>query len=292
MTAEPTHRVAPVTAPDSWELPGRPEGAAAAVQDAFRQTGFQLGADLRLLHEGMNLHLRLVADSHPARYRTHALAAALMSWSRAFMNISDAVTLITRGSYAGCPALVRSAGECIAASTQLRAEELPAFREWLAGGLRPDERFKATAVGIGQFFAGSTVAADPRFSTVYRAASELSRPHIGAALLLTAPESNAQRLAVTFADQSFHFGWAQLTLGWLLALCAVQARLVLQDGGDVFNITAETREAMVGWITRTHAALDDPTRCSIEPVNDDGDQRWLVHNFRRQAAGAPRRLLL
>jgi hypothetical protein len=292
MTTQPTHRVAPVVAPESWELPAKPDGDLAPVQDAYRQTQFQLGGDLRLLHEGMNLQLRLVRDSHPSKYRTHALAAALMPWSRAFLGISDAAMLVTRASYASCPAIVRVACECIAASTQLRAEELPAFEEWLGGALRPNEAHKAMDVGMGQFFAGSTIAADPRFSTVYRASSELSRPHIGAGLLLTAPESNQQRLAVTFGDQTFHFGWAQLMLGWLLALCEVQLRLVLGTGAEVFNITAATRAAGEDWKTRTDAALSGPSRCVVEGVIDGGDQRWLIHNFRRQASGAPRKYLL
>jgi hypothetical protein len=292
MTEGLQHRVAPVLAPDSWELPGRPDGAPPGVQDAFRQTHFQLGGDLRLLHEGMNLQLRIVRDSHPARYRTHALAAALMSWSRAFLGISDAATLVTRGSYASCPGIVRVACECLAASAQLRAEELPAFLDWLATAMHPDEEMKAVDVGMGQFFAGSTIAADPRFSGVYRAASELSRPHIGAGLMLVAPESNATRLAVTFGDQSFHFGWAQLILGWLVALCEVQLRLVRADGDEVFNITDDVRHACEDWARRVDGLLASAGRCTVEHMMHRGDQRWLIHNFRRQATGAPRKYLL
>ena len=292
MTAQPSHRVAPVIAPDSWDLPGKPDGASAAVQDAYRQTGFSLGADLRLLHEGMNLHLRIVKDSHPSKYRTHALAAALMPWSRAFLAISDAVTLLMRGSYVSCPAIVRGACEEMAAATQLRAEELPAFLEWLEEALRPDERHKAVNVGMGQFFAGSTIAADPRFSLVYRAASELARPHLGASLMLVAPESNQTRLAVTFGDQGFHFGWAHLLLGWLLTLCEVQLRLVTEDGGEVFNLTDETRAAVADWRRRLEEALVQPGRCRMELVDDTGGPRWLIHNFRRQPGGAPKKYLL
>lgn len=292
MTTQPSHRVAPVFAPESWELPGKPEGAPPAIQDAYRQTQFALGGDLRLLHEGMNLQLRLVHDSHPSRYRTHALAAALMPWSRAFLGISDAVTLLSRGSYVSCPGIVRGACEYIAAATQLRMEELPAFLEWLGTALRPDERHKGTEVGMGQFFAGSTIAQDPRLSVVYRAASELARPHIGASLLLVAAESNATRLAVTFGDQSFHFGWAQLLLGWLIALCEAQLRLVTITGADVFNISDYARQARDEWAARAVAALDNPARCAMEPVAIDGDQRWLMHNFRRQSSGAPRRFVL
>lgn len=292
MTQPPAHRIAPVIAPESWELPGRPEGASAAVQDAYRQTSFQLGGDLRLLHEGMNLQLRIVHDSHPSRYRSHALAAALMPWSRAFLAVSDAALLITRGSYPSCPALVRAACEYVAASAQLGRAELPAFLEWLGTALGPDEAHKAINIGMGQFFAGSTIAADPRLGVIYRAASEMARPHLGAGLLMTAPESNQQRLAVTFADQGFHFGWAQLLLGWLLALCRSQLRLVTDEGDAVFNVTDEVRSVVGDWSGRVDATLDDAARCALEPIDDAGGPRWLVHNFRRQAGGAPRRFLL
>lgn len=292
MTTQPSQRVSGVIFPETWDPPGRPEGASPVVQDAYRQTQFQLGGDLRLLHEGMNLQLRIVKDSQPSKYRTHALAAAVMLWSRAFLGMSDTVTLVTRGSYASCPSVVRTACECLAASTQLRQEELPTFLEWLAPALRPSERHKATDVGMGQFFAGSTIAADPRFSAVYRAASELARPHLGASLVMVAPESNTARLAVTFADQTFHFGWAQLILGWLLALCEVQLRLVTTGGADVFNVTAATQTAVADWTGGVNAALAHPARCTFEAIVDDGDQRWLLHNFRRQSAGAPKKFLL
>ena len=292
MSTQPAPRVSGVILPESWELPGKPEGASAVIQDAYRQTQFQLGADLRLLHEGMNLQLGLVKDSQHSRYRTHAFAAAVMLWSRAFLGMSDAATLVTRGSYLSCAGIVRTVCEYIAASTQLRMEELPAFMEWLAGALRADERHKATDVGMGQFFAGSTIAADPRFSAVYRAASELARPHIGASLVLTAPESSAARLAITFGDQTFHFGWAQLILGWLLALCEVQLRLVTTTGGDVFNITPEAQATVADWTARLNRALDHAARCTMEQVDDDGERRWLVQNFRRQSAGAPKKFVL
>ncbi len=291
MSSEATPRVSAPVLPERWELPGRPEGAPAVVQDAYRQTQFLLGGDLRLLREGMNLQLQIVRDSSHARYRTHALAAALMPWSRAFLALSDAATLVLHGSYPSCPPLVRTACECVAAAAQLSAEELPTFEAWLKEAFRPDETHKAVAIGMGQFFAGSTLAADPRLSVVYRAASELARPHLGASLVLTAVDSNAQRLAVTFADQSFHFGWAQLVLGWLLGVCEAHLRLVTGTG-TAFHITEETTAAVQAWIARAGAALDDPARCRMEPVDDAGEPRWLLVNVRRQPGAAPRKLLL
>jgi hypothetical protein len=292
MTTPSLPRVSGVILPDAWELPSKPEGASPAIQDAYRQTTFQLGGDLRLLHEGMNLLLQLQRDTQPSKYRTHALAAAVMSWSRGFLGVGDAATLVLRGSYVSCPAIVRVACECVAAATQLRAEELPAFMDWLGDAMRPDDQTKAIDVGMGQFFAGSTVAADPRFSGVYRAVSELARPHMGAALLMTAAESNATRLAITFGDQTFHFGWAQLILGWLLALCEVQLRLAVETGGDVFNITPELRGRLAAWTARVEASLSNTARCTMDLVEVDAERRWLIANFRRQASGAPKKYLL
>jgi hypothetical protein len=125
----------------------------------------------------------------------------------------------------------------------------------------------------------------------YRASTELARPHFGATLLEVAPESNLQKLAVTFADQAFHFGWAQLELGWLLALCAVMLQYVL-DAAGLFGASEQTKWAIEPWLVRTGATLAAADRCRIEEVEEDLERRFLVVNFRRQSGGAPRKLLL
>jgi hypothetical protein len=39
--------------------------------------------------------------------------------------------------------------------------------------------------------------------------------------------------------------------------------------------------------------LDSPSRARIEEVDSlDGFKRWLIHNFRRQPSGAPKKYLL
>ncbi|MGH2583362.1 MAG: hypothetical protein ACRDJE_00435 [Dehalococcoidia bacterium] len=292
MATEPTQRVSPVIAADRWTKPGKPgDDTPASVQDAYRQTGFQLGGDLRLLEEGMNLQLKVVHHSHPSKFRTHPLAAGLMLWSRAFLAISDAAMAVTRGSYGSVAPLARLACECIAAAHQAHTEEQAAFQEWLAGALQPNEEHKATAVTIGQFMAGSTLVSEADLGAVYRASSEFARPHFGVAAALVAPESDRQKLAVTFADQTFHFGWAELTLGWLLRLCDVQLRLV-QTPGAPYNITDELAIEAAMWSKAAGQLLGRSDRCRVEEVMDGLDRRWLILNFRRQSGGAPRRLLL
>jgi hypothetical protein len=292
MTSQPMPRVSPVIVPERWERPPKPgDNELPSVQDAFRQTGFQLGADLRLLQEGMNLQLGVVQDSHPSKFRTHSLAAGLMLWSRAFLALSDAATAATRGSYGSAAPLLRFACECLAAAHQAHTEEQATFMEWLGEALRPSEEHKAIEVTLGPFFAGSTIAAEADLGAVYRAASELSRPHFGVALAVSAPESNQQKLAVAFADQTFHLGWAQIALGWVLRLCDVQLRLAQAEGAP-YALTEERTAAIAAWHNAVVAVLDSPDRCRIEEVMDGMNRRWLVANFRRQAGGAPKRLLL
>lgn len=283
-------RVAPLVIPERWDPPGKPEGASPAVQDAFRQTGFQLGPDLRLLGEGMNLQVRVVRDSSPSRYRTVPLATMAIYWSRAFLAMSDAALLVSRGSYPSCPALVRAACEAIAAETQAGADEQPQFLAWLEEAMQPNEQHRATEIGMGLYFAGSTLASNPRLGATFRSASEFSRQHFGATVLEIAPESGRERLAATFGDQTFHFAWAQVILGWLLSLCLVQLEIVLSPGSPFFA-SDETRAAAAAFAERCERALQSSERCRVEELMESGERRYLVLNFRRQSTGAPRKLL-
>jgi hypothetical protein len=38
--------------------------------------------------------------------------------------------------------------------------------------------------------------------------------------------------------------------------------------------------------------LAEPQRCRIEEVDEHGERRFLVVNFRRQPGGAPRKILM
>jgi hypothetical protein len=289
--ASPAPRVAPIVVPERWDPPGRPEGASAAVQDAFRQTQFQLGGDLRLLSAGMNLQIQIVKDSSGSAYRTLPLAAMIIYWSRAFLAISEAAHALARAAYPVCPALVRAACEAIAAEYQSGGEEQPLFREWLAEAMHPNEQQRATEVGLGHYFAGSTLVNNERLGATYRTAAEFSRQHFGVSVLEVAAESNRQRIAATFADQTFHFAWAQLVLGWLLTLADVQLALAV-DVDSPFHASAETRAAVQTFSEQVHTLLENSGRCRIEEVSEDGNRRLIVVNFRRQSSGAPLRMLL
>ena len=287
----PTQRVSAIAFPASYALPRPPGEAPAQVQDAYRQTQFLLGDDLRLFEEGMNLQLRIVRDASPSAFRTHPYAALMGLWSRTFLALADACLVVVRGSYPSCPPLARAACEYVAAQHQLHASEMELFLEWLAGNFTPNETHKALELGLGRYFGGETLATDQRLRRVYRPASELGRPNFGATLLEVGPESNKQRLALSFAESAFHLGWAELVLGWLLALCERQLAVAVHAKG-VFPIHEDTHRAYTDLARGVEQALSRPDRCAIEEVEEEASRRFLVHNFRRASGGAPKKLLL
>jgi hypothetical protein len=126
---------------------------------------------------------------------------------------------------------------------------------------------------------------------VYRAASDFGRPNFGATLMLTAPESNNARLAYAFDDHAFHVALAEIELGWLIRLCERQVAVAVHMH-DVLNITEETHTAYGDYARRVDALLAEASRARVEEVEDGNFKRWLVHNFRRQPSGAPKKLLL
>lgn len=288
----PGQRVSGIDFPMAYSLPEKPDATSdAAVLDAYRQASFVLGEDLRLLADGMNLQLEILNASSHSRFRSHAYAAAIGLWSRTYASIADAASLVTRGSYASVPNLVRAACELLAAQHQVVHEEMGEFVGWMIGHLKPDDEHKAFDVGMGHYFAGTTLAADEELRLMYRASSDLGRPNFGATLLEVGPESNNLRLAYTFADRSFHVGWAEIELGWLLRHNERQIAVAVHMP-DVLNITSETHRAYADFARRVNERLAGRSRARIEEVEQDGFKRWLVHNFRRQPSGAPKKYLL
>jgi hypothetical protein len=286
----PLIRVSSIPFPESYDLPEKPSAGGPAI-DAFRQTGFVLGKDLGLFREGMGLQLKIVQDSSHSRFRKHPYAAIMGLWSRTFSTLADTCLLITRGSYQSCAPLVRSACEFVAAQQGLHSGEMELFTEWLAGHFVPKEEHKAFEFGLGRYFAGGVLADDAALRAVYRPASELGRPSFGATTLLIGPESNNRRLALAFADSSFHVGWAELTLGWLLSLCERQLAFATHAKGT-FAIHDDTHAAYLSFSRRVEQSLTRSDRCRVEEIEEGGYKRYLAHNVRRAAAGAPKRLLL
>ena len=295
MTERPKPRVARIRPPKAYAPPSRPpESAGEAAQDAYRQTRFLLGNDLDLFAEAMELQLKLVDDANPgtsSQYRTIDLAAISALWSRAYTGLADALLLVTRGSYPSALPLIRSTVELISAEEGLRAGEMDQHHEWLENTLQPDETYKAFEVHLGRYFAGGATASDEVLRAIYLAASDLARPAFGASLLQVGPESSNTRLMISFADPSFHQGWAEITLGWLVALAARQVKVIL-DAEGIFPISEGRRKAYDGLQKRVDEALSKRERCRVEEIMVGYDRRFLVHNFRRGSGGSPKRILL
>ena len=277
----PPQRVSPFTFPRRYELPLGPSEAAP------REVRFLLGEDLALFQKGIDLELRIVMDSRPARYRTHALAALLGLWSRSFAYRSEACGLTVRGSYVSCIPLLRAACDCIAAQRGLADGAMNEFTAWLAA-MGQSREHAALDAGLGRYRAGSVLAANDGLGALYRVATDLSMTHFGATLLQVAPESDLQKIGIGFADSSFHLGWAQLILGWLLVLGRAQVETAV-GAGEVFAVSPEAKDELASLSSEVDEALGKPERCRVEEL---GDGRYLFHNFRRQPGGAPRRLLL
>lgn len=286
----PPQRVAPFVLPAPYVLPERPGGPPQAV-DAFRQTQFLLTADLERFREGAELQFAVVEGASGPRSRTHPVAVVLACWSRAFAASADIVTLATRGAYASVPSLARAGAEYVAAQQGLTRGEMRVYLEWLADTLGTDDDHKATEFELGRYFAGEALAANTLLRSVYRPASELGRPNFGATFLLTASESNRTRVQVAFGDRAFHLALAEISLGWALTLSRAQLRVVA-DAPDVVPITDELRARIAAWDRAVAVLLEAPARASVREVDEASQRRYIVENFRRTSAGAPKRMIL
>jgi hypothetical protein len=270
--------------PDRYALPSRPSAAQPAVQDAFRQTQFLLSQDLELLEKVMNLQLQIVKAN--SRLRSAEAGALFAFWSRAFTHISDASTMMSLGSYSSCPPLLRTACDCIASQRSLLEDGFGEYEAWLDNAVSQDKEHAATAFDLGRFRAGAALAEDERLGSVYRLLTDLSMPHFGSTAFQVAPDSNLQRLAISFSDSSFHLGWAELIMGWLLLLADVQLTTAVSSG--VFAVDHATLAVYQTHSRETVALLASRRRCYVEEVGG----RFLFHNYRRTAAGSPKRVVL
>ncbi len=269
--------------PDHYYLPPRPTTSTAAVQDAHRQTNFLLRGELAEFEKLMNLQLRIVAGQ--SRARGPGVAAILTYWSRSYGGLGDACTLLACGSYASCPPLLRTVLDCIAIQRSLSGEGFAEYEEWFAASVGRDGA--ATSIELGRYRAASVLVSDERLGPMYRLLSDLTMPHMGSTLLLSAPEAGSQKLALGFADCSFHLGWAQLISGWLLELAAAQIEAVLASA--VFAID-EALQGAAEAVPRDLAHVLDGSRRCTAAVLPDG--RHVLNNFRRASTGQPKQVIL
>lgn len=288
---KPPQRVAPISVPpEDVALPKPDEQQPAQIRDAFRECTFALPREIAWLREALSLQRQIVAASTGSRWRNHRYAATLLFWSRIYNAGIELLTATTWANYAVCPPLVRASLEWLAAEQAVVGDEIRDYEEWLAAAFEPEREYTATDIGMGQYLAGQQIAMAPGLEPIYRAAAELARPHFGASAMLVAPESNRQRIAVHWGDRAFHLGWAQMLLGWQIVIHERQVRFAV--GRELFAVGEAERERYRRLSRQAETLLGERDRCRIEWITQQGRPRLLIHNFRRQPGGAPRRLLL
>ncbi|MEE8370444.1 MAG: hypothetical protein V3S00_06720 [Dehalococcoidia bacterium] len=282
----PQHRLrsALIGFPERYDLPTRPATAPPAARDAHRQTLFLLAAELELFERSMNLQLRIVSAN--AKNRTPEGGALLGLWSRTFSLLAEACALMDRGSYVACPPLVRGACDCIAGQRALLADEFAAYSEWLAEGIGQDRQHIALSIDMGRLQPDAVLAEDAVLGPIHRLLTELCLPHFGATALQVGPDSSTKRLALAFASNSFHLGWAELTQGWLLTLAAAQLQTVA--GAGVLMVDEEAARELSRLAGDIAETVENPRRCRVE----EADGRYLFLNFRRASGRQPRRVIL
>ncbi len=297
--AEPPQRVSGMRVPEAWTLLGKPPELPADADDAWRQTGFVLAEDLRLLSANLDLQVRLAATGYTLSARTMRMASIASLWSRALVTTSDAAHLTRLGSYQSALGLVRQVAELVAAERGLASDPAAweAFKAWAHRGYATHTATRSDEVGLGHYFAGEVIASDAALRVIYRGASDLARPNFGASALFTANEASRQKYPLVFGDRAFHLGWAELILGWLLHLGTAQLHFALH-ATTLFPAPPELREAVVNHlrVAEHHAistASGDAPRSRLEEyVDEDGRRRHLLTDFRRRTGDAAKRILL
>ena len=289
--AGPPQRISPITFPsDQPALPKPGQDEPQQLRDAFREAGFALGPDIHWLLAALGRQRTIVEQSYGSSYRNRRYASALLFWSRVYAAGLDQLRLTTWASYSSVPPLLRASFEWLGAEQAVVGDEQEEFEDWLAAGYEHDADTSSTALGMGQYMAGQKIAGAEELAEAYRAICELARPHFGPAALLAAPESSRKKFAVHWGDRAFHLGWGQLLLGWQILVQGRQLRFAV--GSGIFATSTEDREAYQQLQRQASTLLDARDRCRAEWVEQDGRQRLLIDNFRRQPSGAPKRFLL
>ncbi len=288
--ADPPQRVSGMRVPSGWRLPGKPSDLDEFAEDAWRQSGFLCGEELRLIEAGLDLQAKVAGAGYQPAARSMTMAGYASLWSRAFLCTSDAVALVRRGGYQSALPLLRQAVEFVGAQRGIEGE-LDEWRRFTheAYGRHPETR--STEVGLGNYFSGESIAADEHLRLIYKAASDLGRPNLGPTALFAANEANHTRYPLIFADQAFHLGWAQLLLGWALRIDAAQLHTALH-WAQHFPAAEDVRAQAVEHVRAVEALLASPDRCRLEEwVDDHGRRRHLLVEFKRRPGDASQRLL-
>jgi len=284
-------RVSGMRVPASWKLPGKPADLDEFADDAWRQTGFLCGEELRLVETGLDIQARLAGAGYTSSARNMTMAAFASLWSRAFLSTSDAVSLVRRGGYQSAMPLLRQAIEFIAAQRGV-GDEMDEWRRFTHEAYGRHEATRSTEIGLGAYFSGESIASDSDLRLIYKAASDFGRPNFGPTAVLVANEATHAKYPLVFADQAFHLGWAQLLLGWALRLNVAQLHLALHLG-QYFPAADEARAEAAEHVRTVEALLGQDGRCRLEEWQDEqgGRKRHLLTEFKRRPGDASQRLL-
>ena len=202
-----------------------------------------------------------------------------MFWSRVYGGGLEARALTARASYSAALPLMRATMEWLGAEQAVVGRSRSSSRTGCGRRGRPmpssTRRRLAWAV-----HGGSADRDGARDGRCLRAVSELSRPHFGASALLTADGSHDKRFLVNWADEAFHLGWAQLLFGWQIVIQDRQCRFAV--GSGLFGVESEDRQEYQRLHRQSQTILEDQRRCRGEWILDQGRQRLLIDNFRRQ----------
>lgn len=268
----------------------RPPADSAGSPDAFRQAGFVLNDDLDLAIRGLELESAIAEASAGARYRNHVVASGMALWSRSWLARLQAVHAVEWGNYPSAFPLLRAAADFEAASISLIQTSASEWRDWLASGaVAPAPADHAIEYRLTAFRAAEVMAANETLARIYRATTDFTMPHFATTLLLAASDSTPERVLATFGDRDFHYGLAQLALGWILELSAIRFATVAAAQGSFAIPDAPAIEHFAADVAGRLAARG---RCRLEIVERDGLARYLIHEWRRIPSAQGKRLLL
>ena len=270
-------------------LATKPPNDAAGSADAYRQSSFVLGAEFELVLDGLNLEGKIVEASSGAKFRSQQMVSAMGLWSRAWLARLQALHALQWGNYSAATPLIRAAADHQAGMLYLLRSRAQEWQDWLdAGGIAISAEHHATQFELHAFRAAEILAAHEVLGPLYRVATDFSLSHFGSTLLFAGADSAPDHVSMTFGDRDFHFGLAELHLGWLLQLGLAQLD-ALREAESVFAVEAASAAAWSAGATKTVGVA---SRCRVEVIDAAGMRRYLIHNWRREPRSAPKRILL
>lgn len=268
---------------------GKPPAGSAGAQDAYRQTGFVLGAEVDLVVSGLALEGQVADTSSGAKFRTQVTASALGLWSRSWLSRLQALHALQWGNYTAAMPLVRAAADYQAAQLWLLQTDASEWRDWLdQGGVSMRHEEHAMEYRLHAFRSAEVLVGHEVLGPVYRAATDLSLSHFGTTLLLAGSESTPERVMMTFGDRDFHLGLAEVVFGWLLQLGAAQ----ILDLARFPAAVAPAEDGAAAWVQAALKMNARADRCHVECVERAGETRHLIDGWRRRPGDAAKRIML